>query len=262
MHFFWVFVCLVLICGHCTFCQFSQFAYFFFDLRWYWCDQKFLLWLYACLVFHNPFPQLVAWQSVFCIQLHQIAHNAPENLWVVLWVSPPVYQIHGYSLVECKCLQVVKPLRVFQNSSCNYCQSDRKNLWPLVFLIVTGSKLELCNIFWRQKSHFLINWLLVIGVLIGVRVQRSNFHLSIKVNECIFRSDITDSVANFTDFVSGANQTVQQIPKIRFPEPLLLLLSVWDLFGEKVREVLVVDLRSSEKFTYTFPEWEQRPDLL
>jgi hypothetical protein len=76
-------------------------------------------------------------------------------------------------------------LRVLQNSSCNHCQSDRENLWPLVFLIVPGSKLELCNIFWCQKSHFLINWLLVIGVLIGVRVQGSNFNLSIKVNSAV-----------------------------------------------------------------------------
>lgn len=243
MHFLWMLVGLMLVWCHCALCVFSQLTHFLLNQWWHWCNQEFLLWLYVWLVFYDPFPKLFSRKPVLRVELHQIAHNAPENLWVVLWVLPSVNQISSCSLVESKSLQLINSWRVLENSCSNYCKSNWENFWPFVFFIVTGSQLQLGHIFWGQKSHFLVNWFLVIGVFVGVRVKRSNLNLSLKIDKDIFRSDITNSLADFTDFMTGTDQTVQEVPKIRFPESLLFLLSVGDFLREQVREVIVVNLR-------------------
>ena len=247
MHLLGMLVCLVLVAGHCALCVLPQIVHFLFYLSWHGCYQKLLFWQNVCLVFHNPFPQLLSRQSVLRIELHQIAHDTSENLWVMFGVFPSVDQVTGCSLVKSECLQVINAWWVFQNTCSNYSQSNWKKFWWLILFIINGTQLQLSDILWGQKGIFLVNGLLVIGLFIWKRVKWSNLGLSFKVNENILRSNVTNFLANSTHVMKGTHQTVQQVPEIRLPESLLFFMPVYNLLRKQVREVIVVNLMVYKK---------------
>lgn len=102
-----MFVGLMLGGGDSAFGELPQLVDLPLDIFRHRRDQEPLLGLDIGLVLDNPLPQVLRRQPVSGLELHQIGHNAPEHLGVMLGAFPLGDQLVGDSLIKSEGFEVV-----------------------------------------------------------------------------------------------------------------------------------------------------------
>lgn len=217
---------LVLGSGDSAFGELPQLVDLPLDIFRHRRDQEPLLGLDIGLVLDNPLPQVLRRQPVPGLKLHEIRHNAPEHLGVMLGAFPLADQFIGDSLVEGEGFEVVDGGGVLQDAGSDDGQPDWEDLWVGVLLVVGGAELQLGEVLRGKQGGLQVDGFLVVGVLVGVREYGADFDLAVEVYEDILWPDIAHSSTQPINLMSSPHQAIQQVPQIRLSESLLFFMSV------------------------------------
>lgn len=133
------FVCMMFIRNITTLCQLSQLTNLLFNFNRNRSNQKFLFWFNIYLIFTYPSPKLWKCYSIFWIELNKIWYNTSKYLWICLICSPFVYELSSIFCIKNKCFKVINRWWVLEDTSSDYCHSNRKYLWLNIFFIVSSS---------------------------------------------------------------------------------------------------------------------------
>lgn len=147
-------------------------------------------------------------------------------------VFPSCNYFSSVCSIKSEVFNVANWRRIFQDTGCNDSQTYWENLWVLIYLVVSSSRLESSQSLRSQKSSLQINGFFIVRMFIWIWEQASYFHLTIAVNKYVFRFYISNPLIQFMGLILSTCQNVKKIPKIRLSKSLLLLMSICDLFRE------------------------------
>lgn len=218
-------------------------------------DQELLFVLDAASVGRHVVPEFSLAQSLLGQFVHQVEDGALEDLGVFLVVDPLLLLLIELLAVETVQFEVVDCTQIVQNTSTEDSGSNGEDFRFRVGLVVDGVLLGLDQIL-RREEHVLMSLLAdhlgEASSLSRDRVNVSNFHLSLVIDEDVVGVNVSEAAAVGLEVVLGSNEGVEQVPEFGLLEVGLLDCSFLDFVGEDYW-IVRVEVLSGERNTMAVP---------